>query len=90
MSSAPHFHKLSILVAAYNEEDTLEECLEAVRAAPLPGGLEREIVVVDDGSRDNTWEIAQGNWRQSIPTCVFFGNRGTWEKGRPFDGRSWR
>src|SRR4051812_30145884 len=59
MSSALHFHKLSILVAAYNEEDTLEECLETVRAVPLPAGLEREIVIVDDGSRDNTWAIAQ-------------------------------
>ena len=29
------------------------------RLAELPAGLEREIVVVDDGSRDRTWEVAQ-------------------------------
>ena len=46
-------------MAAYNEEDTLALCLEAVRAAPLPAGLEREIVVIDDKSRDRTWQIAQ-------------------------------
>ncbi|MDR3406687.1 MAG: glycosyltransferase [Chthoniobacter sp.] len=58
-SPTPVFRKLSILVAAYNEEETLASCLEAVRAVSLPTGLEREIVVVDDGSRDRTWEIAQ-------------------------------
>lgn len=53
------FQKLSILVAAYNEEETLRECLEGVLAAPLPVGIEREILLVDDGSRDRTWSIAQ-------------------------------
>jgi glycosyltransferase involved in cell wall biosynthesis len=53
------FRKLSILVAAYNEEETLAACLDAVRLAPLPGGLEREIVLVDDGSKDRTWEVAR-------------------------------
>ena len=59
MSPTPAFRKLSILVAAYNEEETLELCLQAVRAVVLPAGLEREIVVVEDGSRDRTWEVAQ-------------------------------
>ena len=53
------FCKLSILVAAYNEEDSLRAAMEAVRTAPLPAGLEREIVIVNDGSRDDTWRIAQ-------------------------------
>ncbi len=30
-----------------------------MRLAPLPAGLEREIVLVDDGSGDRTWEVAQ-------------------------------
>lgn len=59
MPAKPAFRKLSILVAAYDEQETLASCLEAVCAAPLPAGLEREIVVVDDGSRDRTWEVAQ-------------------------------
>jgi len=61
-STTPSFAKLSILVAAYNEEATLATCLKAVLAVPLPGGLSREIVVVDDGSKDATakvaWELA--------------------------------
>ncbi|MEI9896271.1 MAG: glycosyltransferase [Chthoniobacter sp.] len=59
ISPAPVFHKLSILVAAYNEEETLADCLQAVCAVVLPAGLAREIVVVDDGSGDRTWDVAQ-------------------------------
>jgi glycosyltransferase involved in cell wall biosynthesis len=57
--TTPTFRKLSILVAAYNEEETLATCLDAVRAVELPAGLEREIVVVEDGSRDCTWQVCQ-------------------------------
>ena len=46
MSHKPPYQKLSILVAAYNEEETLAVCLDAIAAAPLPAGLTREIVLV--------------------------------------------
>lgn len=59
MSSRPSFHKLSILVAAYNEEETLALCIRTIADVPLPAGLEREIVLVEDGSKDRTWEVAQ-------------------------------
>src|SRR4051812_33058578 len=59
MHPTPTFRKLSILVAAYNEEETLTLCLDAVLAAPLPAGIDREIIVVNDGSLDRTWEVAQ-------------------------------
>ncbi len=58
-SSVPTFRKLSILIAAYNEEETLSLCIEAVLAVALPPGLEREIIIVNDGSTDTTWEVAQ-------------------------------
>ena len=45
---------LSILVPLYNEEEFIQELLRRVVAAPLPGGLEREIIVVDDCSHDDT------------------------------------
>jgi len=47
---------LSIVVPVYNEERTVERLLHAVLSAPLPAGIEREIVVVDDGSGDRTAE----------------------------------
>jgi glycosyltransferase involved in cell wall biosynthesis len=44
--------KISILVPLYNEEEFVATLLERVIAAPLPEGLEREIIVADDGSTD--------------------------------------
>ncbi len=43
---------LSVLVPLYNEEEWITECLTRVLNAPLPDGLDREIVVVDDASTD--------------------------------------
>lgn len=49
--------KVSVIVPVYNEEATLEEILSRVQAVALPEGLSREIVVVNDGSKDRTAEI---------------------------------
>jgi len=38
----------------FNEERTIGEAIQAVLAAPLPEGAEREVVVVDDASTDGT------------------------------------
>ena len=43
---------LSVLIPLYNEEEFVGVILERVLHAPLPGGLNLEIVVVDDGSAD--------------------------------------
>jgi glycosyltransferase involved in cell wall biosynthesis len=53
--------KLSIVIPAYQEERFIGRLLENVLALDLnPLGLEREVIVVDDGSRDRTAEIAAG------------------------------
>jgi len=43
---------ISVLIPVYNESTTIEELLQRVFAVELP--LEREVVVVDDGSHDDT------------------------------------
>ncbi|HEY1496474.1 MAG TPA: glycosyltransferase [Candidatus Solibacter sp.] len=48
--------RLSILVPLYNEEEAVATLLERVIAAPLPAGMEREIIVADDGSTDASVE----------------------------------
>jgi glycosyltransferase involved in cell wall biosynthesis len=48
---------LSIVVPAYNERPTVEQLLRRVAEAPLPEGMGREVVVVDDGSTDGTREL---------------------------------
>lgn len=51
--------KLSIVIPAYNEEKTIASILEAVHKVALPANLTKEIIVVDDCSRDKTPEILQ-------------------------------
>ncbi len=65
------FAKLSILIAAYNEEASLRRCVERVLNVDLPAGLEREVVVVDDGSNDLTWTIAERLTSQYPEVRVF-------------------
>ena len=48
--------KLSIVIPAYNEEKTIESIVERVLAAPLDG-LEREVILVNDCSRDATGAV---------------------------------
>ena len=50
---------VSVLVPLYNEEEFVGPLLERVLAAPLPGGVEREIIVVDDGSSDGSAETVE-------------------------------
>lgn len=51
--------KLSIIIPVYNEVATLEEVVDAVWAVELDEGIEKELVVVDDGSTDGSREIIQ-------------------------------
>ncbi len=48
--------KLSILVPAYNEENTIQNILESLINVHLVNGVEKEIIVVNDASRDKTAE----------------------------------
>ena len=46
--------KLSILIPVYNEGATIDCVLRSIVAAALPSGIEREMVVIKDGSTDRT------------------------------------
>ncbi|MDD2773165.1 MAG: glycosyltransferase [Elusimicrobiales bacterium] len=49
--------KLSVIVPCYNEFFTIGPLLDKVNAVRLPGGMKKEVVIVDDCSRDGTREL---------------------------------
>jgi glycosyltransferase involved in cell wall biosynthesis len=57
---------LSVLIPLYNEEEFIQELLRRVVAAPLPDRLRREIIVVDDGSTDESAASVE-EFRASCP-----------------------
>ena len=53
---------LSIIIPAYNEARYIGTLLPLVQAVPTEMyGFTKEIIVVDDGSSDNTFEIVAGH-----------------------------
>jgi cellulose synthase/poly-beta-1,6-N-acetylglucosamine synthase-like glycosyltransferase len=50
--------KVSIVVASYNSQDTIEECLKSILAQNYPKDA-FEVIVMDGESKDNTVKIAQ-------------------------------
>ncbi|MBS1646407.1 MAG: glycosyltransferase family 2 protein [Bacteroidetes bacterium] len=45
---------LSIIIPAYNEERTIHKILEKVAAVQLIGGVQKEVIIVNDCSKDDT------------------------------------
>lgn len=64
--------RLSIVIPVYNERDLLTQVLERIERQPLPGGLEREIIIVDDGSTDGTRDILRGLMRERSDYVIHF------------------
>ena len=68
--------KLSIVMPVYNERQTVGEIVRRVLAVDL-GPLDRELIIVDDGSTDGTREILRRLEAQAGVTVVLQpGNRG--------------
>jgi glycosyltransferase involved in cell wall biosynthesis len=62
------FKKLTVIVPAYNEEKTITNILNKLNDVVLIGGIQKEIIVVNDCSRDNTEQMVQV-FIASNPNC---------------------
>jgi glycosyltransferase involved in cell wall biosynthesis len=51
--------KLSILIPAFNEENTITSILEVLKDLSLNFSLQKEIIVVNDHSTDNTKDLIE-------------------------------
>ncbi|NLE76431.1 MAG: glycosyltransferase family 2 protein [Chloroflexi bacterium] len=50
---------LSILIVSWNTRELLESCLESIERSWPAGDLQAEVIVVDNGSSDNSAELVQ-------------------------------
>lgn len=65
------YHKLSIIIPAYNEERTIIPLLKKVAAVELQG-IEKEVVVVNDCSGDNTAALVEEFIKNNPVNLHFF------------------
>lgn len=67
--------KLSVVIPAYNEEESLPATLQTLYQTLAKYGIEHEICVTNDNSKDNTLAVLQ-KLSLEIPTLVYFTNPG--------------
>lgn len=67
--------KLSVVIPAYNEQESLPHTLRTLYECLAKHGIEHEICVTNDNSKDNTLVVLQELARQ-IPTLVYYTNSG--------------
>lgn len=67
--------KLSVIMPVYNEKNTIKEIIRRVRGADT-GDIDKEIIIVDDGSTDGTRDILKIEADSSIKVCLQERNQG--------------
>jgi glycosyltransferase involved in cell wall biosynthesis len=63
--------KLSIVIPCYNEAHTIRTIVDRVRAAPVP---EKEIIIVDDCSRDGTRDLLRTEIAPLVDQVIYHAN----------------
>ncbi len=67
--------KLSVVIPAYNEEESLPQTLRLLHETLKKHGIEHEICVTNDSSKDGTLRVLD-ELTLEIPTLVYFTNPG--------------
>jgi glycosyltransferase involved in cell wall biosynthesis len=71
---APAYRLLSVIVPVFNERNTVAEIIRRMRRVELP--VEREIIVVDDGSTDGTDKVLAAIEDSTVRVVRHPGNKG--------------
>ena len=65
--------QISIIVPCFNEQDVLPKLFERLDAVAATGNLDYEVICVDDGSHDRTWELLKAqNQKDPRWRCLSF------------------
>ena len=80
-TTGPKLNCLSIIIPARNEEECIASTVEHLTVELRLRGVPHEIVVVDDGSSDRTWDILQ-ELKNRLPVLVPVQNQGEHGFGR--------
>ena len=80
-TAGPGLKLLSVLIPARNEEGSVASTVEHLHVELVRNKIPHEIVVVDDGSTDRTWEVLE-NLTQRIPALTPIRNTGPHGFGR--------
>jgi len=72
--------KLSIIIPVYNEEQTIGELVERVRAVDI-GDIAKEIIIANDGSSDGTRHVMAGSAWAGDPRIIIHDNPVNFGKG---------
>ncbi|TAE34057.1 MAG: glycosyltransferase family 2 protein [Cytophagales bacterium] len=67
--------KLSVVIPAYNEEESIPHTLRTLYQTLAKHGVPHEICVTNDNSKDNTAQVLE-NLKSEIPTLVYYTNPG--------------
>jgi dolichol-phosphate mannosyltransferase len=67
--------KLSIVLPAYNEQDSLPETINSLYDTLFREKIDHEILVVNDNSKDDT-ELVLKTLQSKIPTLTYYNNLG--------------
>jgi dolichol-phosphate mannosyltransferase len=54
--------RVSVIVPCFNEEAALPQLIQRLTAAAERWGMDYEVICVDDGSRDGTWELLKAQY----------------------------
>ncbi len=71
-------YDISIVIPAYNEQESLKELNQRIKNAIAPTGMTYEVIFIDDGSTDNTFEEVRNLKKDdaNIKGLCFLNNRG--------------